>query len=85
MKTVTLWSAPNTGADNSSGFSAVPSGRRNEDGEFTGINQLSDFWTATYSSPQYATSYLLSTNNASVYMNSYANKGIGSPIRCISD
>jgi hypothetical protein len=34
------WNTPNTGADNSSGFSMLPSGSRLDDGTFAGINSI---------------------------------------------
>lgn len=40
----TYWTTPNTGADNSSGFSALPGGRRAEDGSIAGLNLNSQMW-----------------------------------------
>ena len=39
------WKSPNTGADNSSGFTALPSGFRGTD--FSKIGESCNFWTAT--------------------------------------
>lgn len=38
------WNTPNTGADNSSGFSALGSGRRNEVGVFDNTHMFGYFW-----------------------------------------
>ncbi len=37
-----LWEPPNTGASNSSGFSALPGGHRNSDGQFVGVRYYGD-------------------------------------------
>ncbi len=39
------WLSPNEGATNSSGFTALPGGRRNSDGSFAEINERGTFWT----------------------------------------
>ena len=44
---ITLWNSPNTGANNSSGFSAFPGGVRNDIGSFSSINTNAFFWSAT--------------------------------------
>ena len=47
MKTVTGWNPPNTGASNSSGFSALPGGYFNEsNGLFFGLGNVSWFWSS---------------------------------------
>jgi uncharacterized protein (TIGR02145 family) len=44
----TLWKSPNVGADNSSGFQAIPSGFRSVwGGTFQKIGEAATFWTAT--------------------------------------
>ena len=40
------WNSPNKGATNSSGFTALPSGRRNYDGSYSNIKYHSFFWTS---------------------------------------
>lgn len=47
--TSNLWSAPNTGATNSSGFTILPAGLRNfADGKFYYIGMFTEFWSSTY-------------------------------------
>jgi uncharacterized protein (TIGR02145 family) len=41
------WNTPNTGATNSSGFTAIPSGVRNFDGNFAAIGDRSYIWSST--------------------------------------
>lgn len=45
MKTTTGWQAPNTGATNATGFSAVPGGFRRDDGSFGGLLQFAFLWS----------------------------------------
>jgi uncharacterized protein (TIGR02145 family) len=42
-----FWEEPNTGANNESGFTALPSGGRNEDGTFSGLGKYAAWWTST--------------------------------------
>ena len=42
-----LWHSPNTAATNSSGFSALPSGMRSEDGNFTEIGFNCGWWSSS--------------------------------------
>lgn len=41
------WNNPNKGATNNSGFTALPSGRRNYDGSYSNIKYHSFFWTSS--------------------------------------
>jgi uncharacterized protein (TIGR02145 family) len=44
----THWAAPNTGATNSSGFTSLPGGQRQEaDGSFTGLGIYDIWWSST--------------------------------------
>jgi uncharacterized protein (TIGR02145 family) len=49
MKEATLayWASPNTGATNSSGFTALPAGQRHYDGFFYDQNYYANFWTSS--------------------------------------
>jgi uncharacterized protein (TIGR02145 family) len=47
LKSTTLWDSPNTGANNSSGFSALPGGFRDIDGAFLQKGIRASFWTST--------------------------------------
>lgn len=88
MKTTTLWDSPNTGATNSSGFSALPAGFRVWQGtgfeSFYDIGMSGVFGTSTeYSSNL---TYIYNTLHASAegYWD-YNGKNIGVSIRCIKD
>jgi uncharacterized protein (TIGR02145 family) len=54
---IVLWQTPNTGADNSSGYTALPSGHRTEEGVFTGIRITAYLWTSDYSFQDYEEAY----------------------------
>lgn len=45
-----LWSAPNTGATNSTGFTGLPGGIRFSTGSFNSIGEVGNWWTSSLSS-----------------------------------
>lgn len=79
-----LWSAPNTAATNSTGFSALPGGYRATDGLFNGIDNFGIFWSSTETSTPNVWTRILSYNSATVYRDSYS-KGYGLNVRCLRD
>jgi len=82
-----LWTVPNTGATNSSGFSAIPSGVRNSDGSFGSKNTYWIGWTSTPLPPGSTTStrfFYLRYNSTAVTGVVYSNKG-GCAVRLIRD
>lgn len=85
LKNTTLWNSPNTGASNSSGFSALPSGYRGAvDGVFYQVGTNTFFWTSTATIPTNPFAWYLSTNNAQIGKSGYS-KSWGFPIRCVRD
>jgi len=44
MKAIDSWSAPNTGASNTSGLTALPAGQRDEAGTYSGKLLKTIFW-----------------------------------------
>jgi uncharacterized protein (TIGR02145 family) len=76
------FNAPNTGADNSSGFSALPVGRRVDVGTFSliGINQL--FLSITEFSSSNQSVYYLDATNASI-LTTNQSKRYGNSLRLI--
>jgi len=78
------WSSPNTGATNSSGFTALPGGHRNSNGSFGNLTYSAYFWSATENASSSAWYRLLNYNNESV--NRYSNyKTNGFSARCVQD
>jgi uncharacterized protein (TIGR02145 family) len=77
------WAFPNTGATNSSGFTALPGGARNTDGSWPGFLLTGRFWTSNESSTN-AFRRVLSSGNANIARDA-ANKLFGLSVRCIKD
>lgn len=81
----THWNSPNTGATNSSGFTALPSGYRYSlDGTFYGIGYNGIWWSGTESSSSNAYNRYLIYDNANAYRY-YGSKSYGFCVRCIRD
>lgn len=79
------WNTPNTGATNSSGFTALPSGRREyTDGSFinTGFNGF--WWTSTAYNPDYSWYYQINYDFATVVPANF-HKQYGFAVRCVKD
>ncbi|MBI5217468.1 MAG: fibrobacter succinogenes major paralogous domain-containing protein [Bacteroidia bacterium] len=80
----THWNSPNTGADNSSGFSALPGGGRSSYGTFYSVGDYGYWWCSTEYSTSDAWRWYLSYDNSHVY--SYINdKSFGFSVRCLRD
>ncbi len=84
LKATSGWTAPNTGADNSSGFNAFPSGYRANVGPYVVIGKYGYWWSSTEYDSNYAWFRLLFYNYSNVYRN-YFNKRCGVSVRCVRD
>lgn len=84
MKEVTLWQNPNTGATNSSGFTALPGGTRNQFGNFQGLGSGGDWWSSTSYNSSSAWYRYLSYSYSHSGKN-YYSKAAGFSIRCLID
>jgi len=84
--TSALWDPPNTGADNSSGFDALPGGYRAHLGVFFDIKKTTVFWTSTTNPGDTTTAYTvtLSTNSAFASV-AFSDKNSGYSCRCVKD
>jgi len=80
----THWNSPNTGATNSSGFTGLPGGARNNDGSFCFIGGDGYFWSSAEYSSLYAWGRGLGYGGAFVDR-SNANKDYGFSVRCLRD
>jgi uncharacterized protein (TIGR02145 family) len=83
LKDTTLWLSPNTGATNSSGFTAFPGGARYYNG-FGGVGEYGYFWSASGISIYNAWYRSLSFNKSDVFRTSN-DKGNGLSVRCVRD
>lgn len=79
------WSLPNTGADNSSGFTALPSGRRRHDnGDFQDKYEKGNFWAIDLDASGYPNLAFCSYDGAAFSL-SYSYKQIGFSLHLIKD
>ena len=78
------WNSPNTGATNSSGFTALPGGLRYSNGSFGYLGSYGYWWSSTEYSGTNAWYRLLNYYNAQVYRYSY-NKTYGFSVRCLKN
>ena len=85
MKTIgtTYWNSPNTGANNSSGFSVLPGGYRIYDGSFGGISYNAFFWSASEDDND-AWGRILGSGNSNVARIT-SSKSVGASVRCLRD
>lgn len=86
MKATTGWNSPNTGADNSSGFSALPGGFRSWAGRYNLMGTNAYFWTLEEYLPpsDYAWYIALFHDQAEIYSSSeYKMQGMS--VRCVKD
>jgi uncharacterized protein (TIGR02145 family) len=79
------WKSPNTGATNSSGFTALPGGYRYYSiGNFSGLGNVGTWWSSTAYSSTYAWSRGLYYSSSNVYRDDYS-KRTGFSVRCVMD
>ena len=80
----THWDSPNTGATNSSGFTALPGGYRGYDGKFYYLGIYGYWWSSTDFNTFYAWRRTLNYYFSYVYRLSYY-KDDGHSVRCLRD
>ncbi len=79
------WSSPNTGATNSSGFTALPGGYRlNNGGSFYDVGTNGNWWSSTAYGASNAWNRALNYYFAYAYRY-YNNKQYGFSVRCVRD
>lgn len=78
------WLPSNKSADNSTGFSALPSGIRYFEGTFNSINSFTSFWSGTETGKNELWYLSLYSGNAGVTMH-HISKKYGFSVRCIKD
>lgn len=83
MKSTTGWTAPNTGATNASGFSALPGGMHHP-AYFLSVGQEGNFWSSTPkdSSRNY---YWTASYNGTLFDYVSADLAVGYSCRCVKD
>jgi uncharacterized protein (TIGR02145 family) len=78
------WNSPNTGATNSSGFTALPAGDRNFNGAFFQLGNYAFFWSSTSYDLSNAWFHYL-TWSGDIYSTDHFTKKIGISVRCLRD
>jgi uncharacterized protein (TIGR02145 family) len=78
------WTSPNAGATNETGFTALASGFRNWEGDFSGINYYGAWWTSTESGTR-ANFRTISWARGDLMNMGTINKFEGASIRCLKD
>jgi uncharacterized protein (TIGR02145 family) len=78
------WLSPNTGADNSSGFTGLPAGYISDGAVMYGLDFLSLFWSSTETSTDTAVYYFFNNNSSYLYRNNLTKKH-GFSVRCLRD
>lgn len=83
LKATSHWNNPNTGATNSTGFSALPGGTFSDDNSFNDIGEIGHWWTASDNGVK--TLYrFLSYDNAKIGRLDKAS-GNALSVRCVKD
>jgi uncharacterized protein (TIGR02145 family) len=79
------WNSPNTGASNESGFTALPTGRREyTDGSFINLGYDGFWWTSSAYNPDYSWYRYLHYNVAEIFRANF-HKQYGFSVRCVKD
>jgi uncharacterized protein (TIGR02145 family) len=79
-----FWDAPNSGASNSSGFSALPAGFRSIMGEYINISRFAWWWTSSSVNEYSSKCLTISLVDNSIGLGLY-NKPFGFSVRCLRD
>lgn len=86
MKSPTYyWELPNTKANNSSGFSGLPGGFRNESGVFNLLGKSGYWWSTSLFNSIHVWYFTLNRNNSDAVREYLFTKLCGFSVRCIRD
>ncbi len=78
------WNPPNTGATNSSGFTALPGGLRYNFGDFSDMTYYGYWWSSSLRYGWVAWNRNLNLNHGDIYRSNYFRTG-GYSVRCLRD
>jgi uncharacterized protein (TIGR02145 family) len=78
------WTAPNTGADNSSGFAGLPGGFRNSSGTFFNVGNYGYWWSSTEPNTAFAWYRYLYYGFGFIGRDDYGKQN-GFSVRCLRD
>lgn len=78
------WNLPNAGASNSTGYTALPAGKRDASGTFMENGQISYFWSSSETSTTGSWSWFIDNNYEFISgFNEYKVNGLS--VRCVMD
>jgi uncharacterized protein (TIGR02145 family) len=77
------WNPPNTGATNSSGFTALPGGNRSASGGFDNLGIYCYFWSSTQYDPTHAWKRKLYSDYDNVFLDYSPFQDYGFSVRCL--
>jgi uncharacterized protein (TIGR02145 family) len=80
----TYWEDPNTGATNSSLFTALPAGGLDNEGNYSGLGYYTDYWTSTLIIDTQCWYRYLSADESRIYRVD-GNRDYGTSVRCVED
>lgn len=78
------WWNPNTGADNESGFTALPAGQKIIEGGYYYMNTYTYFWSSSYSYSDHYLSYNMNYTSSGI-STSNEDKFFGLSVRCVKN
>lgn len=79
------WDPPNTDASNTSGFTALPSGQKDFEGEsFKQLGRFCSFWSSSEETSDVGIAFVAAYNTANIF-NDDAHKNYAFSIRCFTD
>jgi len=78
------WNSPNTGATNTSGFTALPGGFRHSGGDFFNMQSIGFWWSSSFFSGSEAWMRYLYANYSDLVRNPFNRKN-GFSVRCLKD
>jgi uncharacterized protein (TIGR02145 family) len=84
MKSTEYWSSPNIGANNSSGFNALPGGFRNDIGDFTLLDAQATWWSGLNSDNSMGRALYYESPNDNIFRYPLNTRN-GNSIRCLKD
>ncbi len=84
LKDTIVWYSPNTGATNSSGFTAWPGGRLSSGKTFINQGDEGDWWTSTIHGTTGGYIRILHTDHAQVESYTFF-KSVGASVRCVKN
>ncbi|NTW21660.1 MAG: hypothetical protein HGA42_19765, partial [Nostocales cyanobacterium W4_Combined_metabat2_030] len=80
------WEAPNSRADNSTGFTAIPSGYRDYSGSrFMNMNTGANYWSSTMNQSNGVCYIYLTADDPEPHISLSGNENFGFAVRCIKD